>query len=60
MFKERKEYKNHLDERINEYDKSLEKIVHDLENRNVMIEGSCEDCKEWHEKLKRLEKVVSV
>lgn len=54
MFKKRKEDMEHLNEKTNEFDKCLEKIAYNFEKRAILIEGKCEDCKDWREELESL------
>lgn len=42
------------DEKINAFEQGLKKIVHDFEIIHIPLEGTCKDCKYWHNKLDSL------
>ncbi|HEY9207297.1 MAG TPA: hypothetical protein VIO58_15410 [Candidatus Methanoperedens sp.] len=40
--------------KIHEFYQGLKQIVHDFDERHIELEGTCKDCKEWHDELKSL------
>lgn len=43
-----------LTKKMDEFEQSIEMIVYNFEKKHIPLEGTCDDCKDWHDKLESL------